>query len=206
MKECIDEKYNKNLILRYNLQFFAEGEGGEKTEPATQKKLDDARKEGKVARSKDLTEAIALVVLFLLLKVFVGDIGTRMIDMYTSVLGGIDEFYKVNRAGVYVQAITGLMYEVLIEMLLMVWPFFVFGLVIAFLVNVYQVGWQVSTKPMEPKLSKFNPINGFKRIISKDSLFELAKSILKVFVIIYIALLKPFILFCCSFLNLTMLS
>ena len=187
MKACIDEKYNKKLILRYNLQFFAEGEGGEKTEPATQKKLDDARKEGKVARSKDLTEALALVVLFLLLKIFVASIGNRMLGIYTSVLGQIDDFYKVNRAGVYVQAVTGLLYEVVIEMLLMVWPFFVFGLAIAFLVNVYQVGWQVSTKPMEPKLSKFNPINGFKRIISKDSLFELAKSIVKVVVIVLIA-------------------
>ena len=56
MKACIDDSYRKNLILPYNLQWFADGEGGEKTEPATQKKLDDARKEGKVAKSKDLTQ------------------------------------------------------------------------------------------------------------------------------------------------------
>ena len=35
------------MILEYNLQFFAkEGPGGEKTEPATSKKLSDARSEG----------------------------------------------------------------------------------------------------------------------------------------------------------------
>ena len=44
-----------------------------------------------------------------------------------------------------------------------------------------------TAKPMEPKLSKFNPINGFKRIFSKDSLFELLKSIIKVGVIAYVA-------------------
>ena len=42
-------------MIRYNLQFFAkEGMGGEKTEPATQKKLDDARKEGQVAKSREI--------------------------------------------------------------------------------------------------------------------------------------------------------
>ena len=46
LKACIDDNYQKNLILPYNLQWFADGEGEEKTEPATQKKLDDARKEG----------------------------------------------------------------------------------------------------------------------------------------------------------------
>ena len=62
-----------------------------------------------------------------------------------------------------------------------------FGFVITFIVTVYQVGWKVTAKPMEPKLSKFNPINGFKRIFSKDSLFELLKSVIKVGVIAYVA-------------------
>ena len=60
------------MILEYNLQWFAkDGEGGEKTEPATAKKLNDAREEGKVAKSKELTSAFDLVVLFLVLKFFV---------------------------------------------------------------------------------------------------------------------------------------
>lgn len=187
MKACIDEKYNKKSILRYNLQFFADDEGGEKTEPATQKKLDDARKEGKVAKSKELTEAVGLVVFFLLLKVFLGSVGSGMINVFTSTLGRMAEFYEVNRAGVYAPAVTGLLFEMILQMLSMVWPFFLFGVIIALLVNIYQVGWKISTKPMEPKLSKFNPKNGIKRIVSKDSLFELLKSIIKMIVIVYIA-------------------
>ena len=54
------------MILQYNLQFFAkEGQGGEKTEPATPKKLEKAREEGQTARSQDLNTAILLLVLFL---------------------------------------------------------------------------------------------------------------------------------------------
>lgn len=187
MKACIDDKYSKKLILRYNLQWFAEGEGGEKTEPATQKKLEDARKEGKVAKSKDLTQAFELVVLFLLLKIFIGYIGERMVAIFSSTIGRMAEFLKVNQAGVSIAAVSALFTNAIIELLLIVWPFFLFGFLIAFLVSIYQVGWKVSAKPMQPKLSKFNPINGFKRIFSKDSLFELLKSIVKVAVIIYIA-------------------
>lgn len=45
-------------LLKLNLQLFAkDGPGGEKTEPATQKKLDDARKEGQVAKSKEIVNA-----------------------------------------------------------------------------------------------------------------------------------------------------
>ena len=58
--------------MKLNLQWFAkDGEGGEKTEPATAKKLKDAREEGKVAKSKELTAAFSLIVLFLCLKIFI---------------------------------------------------------------------------------------------------------------------------------------
>lgn len=186
LKACIDDDYQKNLILPYNLQWFADGEGGEKTEPATQKKLDDARKEGKVAKSKDLTEGFALVVLFLLLKVFIGYIGDRMIGLFDNTIGRMAEFEKVNRAGLSTVAVSSMLSNAILELLLIIWPFLVFGFAIAFLLSIYQVGWKVSTKPLEPKLSKFNPINGFKRIFSKDSLFELVKSIAKVGIIAYI--------------------
>ncbi len=187
MKVCIDDKYSKKLILRYNLQWFADGEGGEKTEPATQKKLEDARKEGKVAKSKDLTQAFELVVMFLLFKVFISYIGENMIELFSQTIGRMAEFVQVNQAGLGLPAVNSLFVNALLQLLKIVWPFFVFGFVITFLVTVYQVGWKVSTKPMAPKLSKFNPINGFKRIISKDSLFELLKAIVKVIVIVYIA-------------------
>ena len=186
MKACIDETYEKKLILSYNLQWFADSDGGEKTEPATQKKLDDARKEGKVAKSKDLTEGIALLVLFLTLKIFLGYVGERMMNVFNWTLGRMAEFTKVNQAGLSMTAIAGMLNNAIIEMFLIVWPFFLFGFAITFIVTLYQVGWKVSTKTMEPKLSKFNPINGFKRIISKDSLFELLKSVVKVGIIVYI--------------------
>lgn len=55
--------------IRYDLQLFAkDGEGGEKTESATPKKLEDARKKGQVAKSMDAITAVSLLVFFFLLK------------------------------------------------------------------------------------------------------------------------------------------
>ncbi len=66
-------------------------------------------------------------------------------------------------------------------------PVFAIGFTVALVSNIFQVGWKVTTKPMRPKFSKLNPLNGVKRIISKDSLFELLKSIVKVTLIAYVA-------------------
>ena len=187
MKECIREFNEKNLILRYDLQWFASGEGGEKTEPATAKKLEDARKEGKVAKSKELTAAFDLIVLFLVLKFFVTYVGESMLEVYTVIYSGIADFVSINRTGISSVAVSSYLRNVIIKYIIIVIPFFIFGVVITLLISIYQVGWKVTSKPLQPKLDKFNPINGFKRIFSKDSLFELIKSVFKIGLIAYVA-------------------
>ena len=85
------------------------------------------------------------------------------------------------------KSVAALMSDVLMQILIVCVPFFAFGFVVTALISVIQVGWKVTGKPLQPKFDKFNPINGFKRIFSKDSIFELVKSILKIFVIVYVA-------------------
>ena len=179
MNPCIDDK-KMNYILPYNLQWFANDEGGEKTEPATQKKLEDARKEGKVAKSKELTAAFDLIVLFLVLKFFVGYVGNGLLEIFSFVYGNMDDFVKVNRSYLSAQAVSGFLMNMILKWMMIVLPFFIFGIAITLLLSIFQVGWKVSAKPLEPKLSKFNPINGFKRIFSKDSIFNLFMSIVKI--------------------------
>lgn len=177
-----------NLILEYNLQWFAkDGPGGEKTEPATAKKLKDAREDGKVAKSKELTAAFDLIVLFLVLKIFISNIGTGFLEVFQYVYKMIPDFVSINAMDLSTKAISSFFYVIFQKMLVIVAPFFIFGFVVTLLISILQVGWKVSAKPLKPKFDKFNPINGFKRIFSKDSLFELFKSILKIFIIIYIA-------------------
>ena len=177
-----------DLYYEINLQWFAkDGPGGEKTEPATAKKLSDARKEGKVAKSKELTAAFDLIVLFLVLKIFVSFVGERLLNQFSYIYNRIPDFVKQNADDLSAQAITTLMADVLIQILIVCAPFFAFGFAITIVISILQVGWQITTKPLMPKFDKFNPINGFKRIFSKDSIFELIKSIVKIFLIVYVA-------------------
>ena len=179
---------NKNLVFEIDLQWFAkDGPGGEKTEPATAKKLRDAREEGKVARSKELTAAFDLIVLFLVLKIFVSFVAERLIGAFSYTYNLIPDFVQINAKDVSGQAVSTVVSNSLLQILITCLPFFAFGLAITLVISIYQVGWKVSTKPMMPKLDKFNPINGFKRIFSAESMFELLKSILKIILIIYIA-------------------
>lgn len=187
-KVCTDEDILKNQILKYNLQWFAkDGEGGEKTEPATAKKLKDAREEGKVVKSRELNSAFGLIVLFLCLKIFVSYVGQKLIAVFTYAYGQMADFVLINEKNLSAQAIASLFKNIILQWMLIVLPFFAFGVIIALLVSIVQVGWKVSTKPMKPELSKFNPINGFKRMFSKDSVFELVKSIVKIGLIGYMA-------------------
>lgn len=187
-KVCISEEISKNQILRLNLQWFAkDGEGGEKTEPATAKKLKDAREEGKVAKSKELTAAFSLIVLFLCLKIFISYVGGKLIEIFPDIYNSMADFVRINEGALSTQAVASLFFHVIIQWLLIVLPFFAFGFVITILISIVQVGWKISTKPMKPELSKFNPINGFKRIFSKDSVFQLVLSIIKIGLISYIA-------------------
>ena len=172
------------MILDYNLQFFAkDGEGGEKTEPATPKKLSKARDEGQVAKSADLNTAVLLFILFVCLKLFGGymldRIRTLFIFSYKSISDYATEEFTIARFMSLLQHGMG-------EILLIVLPIFALGVLGAFVVNVVQVKWKVTFKPMRPKLSKLNPISGFKRIFSVNKLVELLKAILKVGVLFYV--------------------
>ena len=80
------------MILRYNLQFFAkEGMGGERTEPATQKKLTDARKEGQVAKSREIANCMGLLSLFLVLKFWVGRMGIQLMEVFPGIYNRIPD-------------------------------------------------------------------------------------------------------------------
>ena len=178
----------KRRGLQYNLQWFAkDGPGGEKTEPATEKKLREAREEGKVSKSKELTAAFDLIVLFLVLKIFVAATGNGFISIFEYVYKLIPDFLSMYAMEMSSGAVNGFFGEIYRQMLIISWPFFLFGFAITLIISIFQVGWKVSTKPMKPKLDSFNPISGFKRIISKDSIFEFFKSVLKIGVIMYVA-------------------
>ena len=180
---------NKALLLQYNLQFFADGEGGEKTEQPTSKKLSDARKEGKVAKSKEVVNGIALFGFFLGLRVFTSFAGFRFEEIFSWIYSIIPDVVKMNGSGLTINTISGIMFALLTRMLIILLPFLVIGFLTGFVANLVQVGWKPTLKPLQPKLNKFNPVSGFKRIFSKQSIVNLLMALAKIFLVFYISYL-----------------
>ncbi len=174
-------------MIRYDLQFFAkEGMGGEKTEPATSKKLDDARKEGQVAKSREIANGLGLLALFLILKLWVGHIGEQLLGVFQIVYNRIPDLTIYPNGFMPEASVMSLFGLMLKQVLLILAPILIIGFLVAFLSDLVQVRWKPTTKPLKPKFSKLNPISGFKKIFSVNSLVELVKSVLKIGLIVYV--------------------
>lgn len=178
---------NETLLLKLNLQFFAkDGPGGEKTEPATSKKLNDIRKEGQVAKSKELITAVSLMSLFIILKIYLSKLGTGLIDVYTQVYNSISKVVDDSYNGLPIRTAGSVMQQVIIDMIKLVIPILLVAIIIAILGNMLQQKWMVTAKPLQPKFSKISPINGFKRMFSVRQLVELIKSIAMISIIMIV--------------------
>ncbi len=171
--------------IKYDLQFFAkDGEGGEKTEEPTAKKIEDARKEGQVAKSKELSNALSLLSLFVCLKLFIGFVGQRLINIFSVIWRDIP---LLSNGPLDSKAIWQILLYVVLQIVIICAPFMLFSFVVAFLSQKIQIKWKVTSKPLKPKLNKINPISGFKRMFSKQALFDLVLSLFKIAIFSYVS-------------------
>ena len=167
------------MMLRYNLSFFADKD--EKTEQATPKKRRDARNEGQVAKSQEVSTAFLFFAMFFALRIFAG----MMFSNITSAA-----YYVYTRFGllavddVFIHTyMVSLLVFLFSRALLIVAPLFAVSFTIGIVSNVLQVGWNPTLKPLMPKFNKLNPISGFKRIVSLTALVTLFKSLAKLAII-----------------------
>lgn len=173
--------------LKYNLQFFAkDGPGGEKTEPATSKKLEDARKDGSVPKSREIVTSVSMLVGFYFLKIYIGDMGEGLMNEFVRIYNSISTLASSYNDEINVNTATALLGDTLINILLIIAPIMILMFAISFLGDFVQFKWKVTTKPLQPKLSKINPLKGFKRIFSMQSLMNFVKSAALVCIIGYI--------------------
>lgn len=174
-----------NKMLKYNLQLFAkDGPGGEKTEAATAKKIDDARKDGQVAKSKEISNGISLLTFFLTLKLFIPFVGEKLLENFDIIFSRINDV--AGNGNFNLNIIRFILNEMILRIVIILLPFFGIGLITAFVVELFQVKWKITSKPLEPKLDKMDPIKGFKRIFSMKSIVELIKSVAIIAVMVWI--------------------
>ncbi|MDF2485059.1 MAG: hypothetical protein K0R46_1227 [Herbinix sp.] len=179
----VEERKHRALYrIPYHLQYFAEG--ADKTEEATGKKLSDARNEGQVARSKELITASGLATFFIVIKVFVEYIGDSFINNIFKIFNNID---KLSNEEFNIAVISNLLKDTIFTIIIICIPIFVTTVVVSFVIVLFQVKWKISGKTLKPKFSNMNPINGFKKLLSKDKIVELLIELIKIVVISYLA-------------------
>ncbi len=148
-------------------------DSGEKTEPASPRKREEAREKGQVARSADLNSAVLLlgaaVILSILSKSLLVAMGGLMNDAWGGLSDGVISFDTVVTEGA-----AG--FGALLRLLL---PFLLGLMALALLVNVLQVGFRISTKPLELDITKLDPIKGAKRVLSKRGFVRMLFGLVK---------------------------
>lgn len=143
----------------------------DKTEDPTPHKLDDSKKKGQVAKSKEVSSAIVLltatIILMTLGEYAVNSLKQNIVEIFTNYLNlelSLDSVQSI---------ILTILWRFAIVFLPMVVPIMIMGVG----ANVLQTGYINSTDPIKPKLSKLNPISGFKKIFSMRTIMELFKDI-----------------------------
>ena len=112
------------MILEYNLQFFAkDGPGGEKTEEPTSKKLEDARKEGQVAKSREVTSAFEMLAAFLMMRFLVEYMGTVFVGNMYDIYSQIPTYVKLYDGHIQTQTFRMLFVQSLLRILQIIAPF-----------------------------------------------------------------------------------
>lgn len=152
---------------------MAQEDDQERELPASEQKIRKAREEGNVPRSRELGGGLVLLSGIALLYVM----GAELVSQSEKLLRfGL----TVDRAQAFDTKHMGLKWVAMLQdSLLILLPLFLIVVVAAIGANVALGGFNWSTKPLEPKFSKLNPITGLKNIFSINGLAELFKAILK---------------------------
>lgn len=143
--------------------------GGNKTEQPTHKRKQESRKKGDIPFSKDFGSIIALtlsvVIGFMSLKTIANDFGS----MYNMTLRGTTGEQISVTQFVYLGAYVLFNATISIAMI---------GILVGVIIHLVQTGFAFSVHPILPKFETLNPVEGFKKLFSGRTVFELFKMIL----------------------------
>jgi flagellar biosynthetic protein FlhB len=150
---------------------MAEDSSQEKTELPTARRLEKAREDGDVARSKELSMAMIMIVTSALMIFMGGDIVMSLGHMMTDGL-------LLDRALIFdAQLLPVHLGTILFEGFWAIVPILLVTLFITLVTPAFMGGWIFSTKAFMPKASKLSPIKGFGRMFGVKAIVELLKAV-----------------------------
>ncbi len=152
----------------------------EKTEEPSSHRIEEFRRRGEVASSKELTSVIVLAASLLTFTLSLVLINETLSDLFMYV-------YSLDHSVAFTdKAFKTLSTKVVIASLKCVGPLFIVVVCVAILASVSQVGILFASEALELKLERVNPISGFKRLFSMRSLVEAAKGVFKFSIVLSI--------------------
>ncbi|KPB68721.1 flagellar biosynthesis protein FlhB [Pseudomonas cannabina] len=162
---------------------MAENENGQdKTEDPTEKKVKDSRADGQIARSKELTTLVVMLMGSGGLLIFGSDIAEMMSAL-------MRDNFTITRETLMDQSYMGkALLSSGLHALVVVLPFLIAMLLAALVGPILLGGWLFTAKPLMPKFSRMNPAAGLKRMFAPSALVELLKSLGKFLIILAVAL------------------
>jgi len=149
----------------------------EKTEAPTQRRRDEARRDGKIPRSTELTTSFVLLGAALLLNLAGPVLGMQIVSLFT---GGLA---AVGNAPLDIPGSVGLLRDMGGKTLLVLGAWGGALMAIAIAIAAPQARGVVSLKPLTPDASRLSPATNAKRILGMQSVAELVKSLLKLLLV-----------------------
>ena len=154
----------------------------ERSEQPTNKRLDDARKKGQIARSREFNTMIIMALA-----------AVAMIMMGQTMMNDLSEIVKQHlqpsRQDIFdVSSIVRFLYDAIFAGVWLLTPFFIIMMLAALLAPLSIGGWAFSFEALQPKLSKLNPLKGLKRIFSAKGLIEMIKAFAKFVLVAAVAI------------------
>jgi flagellar biosynthesis protein FlhB len=156
---------------------------GEKTEKATPKRREEARKKGQVAKSTDLNGAVIMLAGLFTLGITGPSIAQRLGESMTSTLKA-----GAGREPVTISTVSDIFLQTGRTVGLCLAPVVGACALAAIVVSLAQVGIRPKTQALKPDFKRLNPATGAKNIFGKNALFELAKNLLKIAVVAVVTL------------------
>ncbi len=144
---------------------------------ASQQKLRKAREQGQVVKSKDLSTAIAIIVMFSVIYMLGPMIWGQLSSLFVQIYEQIPNKHLEDIGYTY------LFIKTIIPAALITLPILILASFVGVLGDMIQIGPLFTTKPMEFNAEKFNPTKYFKNLVSPKTLFDLFKNIAKVIVL-----------------------
>ncbi len=152
---------------------MAEDSDLERTEPASGRKIQKARDEGNVPRSRELSTFAILIASGVSLALM----GGFMIASLRQMMHNALDFGRADMDDPL--TMTNSLAEATLEALASLVPYAAVILLVAVVSNIVISGWNFSLKPLQGNFSKMNPIAGLGRMFNWKSLVELVKTLLK---------------------------